>query len=58
MTNVSKTPNNNQEDELMKILPPQPTNVRNTCYNRIPDFLFLNPVKKRDSKNTKTFHKY
>ena len=21
-------------------------------------FLFLNPVKKRDSKNTKTFHKY
>lgn len=46
MTNVSKTPNNNQEDELMKILPPQPTNVRNACYNRIPDFFVFKPSQK------------
>lgn len=46
MTNIDKTVENNQTKNLLKILPPQPTNVRNACYNRIPDFFVFNPGQK------------
>lgn len=43
---IAKIVYNKQEDESFEILPPQPTNVRNACYNRIPDFFVFNPGQK------------